>query len=110
MGGDVRLTAGDIREAILVERPDWAIRCEQTGGGTATIYIGDAVGVAIGPGSYDWADEWLSTFWLGDTAVGPDDDGTAEATYPDTLDGIVDAAIAVIEPDHSGRDEHGIKY
>jgi hypothetical protein len=88
------ITAGDIREAILQRDPNETVQCFMTGGGVATIYLGepDADGryrIAIGPGTFDWADEWLSVFGLGDTAVGPDDDGEGEASYPTTLDGIV---------------------
>lgn len=95
------VSAAAIRDAILALAPDAPIICEQTGGGTATIYVGEAdaahrYAVAIGPGSYDWTDSWSSTFDLGDTAVGPDDDGEAEATYPETVEAIAEAAVETL--------------
>lgn len=96
------VTAGALRDAIAAQRPDAEIRCDMTGGGVATLYVGpaDANGrcaVAIGPGRYDWSDPDLSLFWLGDTAVGPDDDGDATPAYPATLRGIADAAVATLD-------------
>lgn len=91
------VTAAAIRDAIRAQNPGVAIRCDQTGGGTATIYLGEVdrdgrYCVAIGPGSYDWSDPWASVFDLGDTAVGPDDMGEVRPDYPATLAGIAAAA------------------
>lgn len=94
------VTATAIRDRILDQRPDELVRVEQTGGGVATLYLGayDAGGyarVAIGPGRFDWSDPWLSLFYVGDTAVGPDDGGVATPAYPITIAGIVESALEV---------------
>lgn len=86
-----------VKAAILAAEPTLEVRVEQTGGGTATLYVGpyDAEGrawLALGPGSYDWAHPWASLFYLGDdaTCIGPDDDGQAEPTYVSTLEAVRD--------------------
>jgi hypothetical protein len=86
------VTAEAVKRAILAAAPEQAVTVEQTGGGTATIYVG-APGpdgyawLAFGPGRYDWADPSLSLFWIGDetSCIGPDDDGTSVPLYPETL-------------------------
>lgn len=104
-------TAEDIRKAIRAEKPVESIVVYQTGGGVATIYVGEfrngRAAVAIGPGRYNWREPWQSELPLdGDTAVGPDDDGTAVPVYPTDMPGLVAAVFAVLEPDTSGLDDH----
>lgn len=63
-------TARDIIEAV--ERDlDFAYQIAQTGGNTATIYVGGDDQVSIGPGHYNWGDPYKSEFDFGDLYVGP---------------------------------------
>lgn len=94
-------TAGELRDAILAGDPTTVVHVEQTGGGCATIYVGEynAEGrawLALGPGSYDYGRPWASTFLLGEeaTCIGPDDDGEADVVYVNTLAEITAAVAA----------------
>lgn len=94
-------TAADFRDAIREARPREIVTVHQTGGGTATLYVGapDArsrFALAIGPGSYDWRHPWESWFELSETAVGPDDDGATVPVYPVTFAGIVHTATIML--------------
>ena len=70
---------------------------EMTGGGVATIYVGerdedDRFLLAIGPGTFNWSDDGgASVFYLGDLYVGPDDDGEYPAAVVTTLDQLTQA-------------------
>ena len=86
------VTAEAVRRAILAAAPEQAVTVEQTGGGTATIYVGAYDGtehawLVFGPGRYDWAEPDLSLFWIGSegSCIGPDDDGETVPLYPETL-------------------------
>lgn len=78
------VTAEQVREAVHAAAPEAPVHVWQTGGSTATVFVGTAnpdtqrYWLAIGPGSYDWGEPWRSDFYLGDLYVGPDDDGEAD--------------------------------
>lgn len=82
------VTAEGIAGMIRARFPGAPVTCEQTGGGTATVYVGRPgqddpwsgadpsepfAWLAIGPGRYDWSASMLSTFVLSDLFIGPDD-------------------------------------
>jgi hypothetical protein len=81
----------------------------QTGGGTATVVVGDTADeeghylVAIGPGSFDWTSPGDSRFWWGDLWVGIDDGGDTGSmvTGPETFR--VAVYDALINLDGEGR-------
>ena len=81
------VTACAILRAIRAADASVPVTVQQTGGGCATVYVGaydaarERFTLAIGPGSFDWGNSTLSTFALGDTCIGPDDDGTATPVY-----------------------------
>lgn len=91
-GGDMIAAIGEITsEKVYVE---------QTGGGTATIYIGpvwqddegyDRQTLMIGPGSFDWGSPNDSQFSFGEVCVGPDDDGETDPIYVSNMDELRDA-------------------
>lgn len=69
-----QFTAEDILKRLREEFPK--AYCEQTGGGTATLYIrkgDDDVMVTAGPGSYNWGNGDASTFYTGEFYAGMDD-------------------------------------
>lgn len=84
---DRTFTGREVLDAIAAAT-DAPAYIEQTGGGTATLYIGAtraAIGfdadepryrLAAGPGSFDWGDSDRSTFYASDLYIGPDDDGS----------------------------------
>ena len=103
-----RVIAAQIRDVIHEVVPEAPVIVEQTGGGTATMYVGtprpsdnpDREGrywLSIGPGAYDWPRPWLSTFYLGDgaTSIGFDDDGESNGAFPDTLAELREAVEAL---------------
>lgn len=92
------VTAAQIRDAIALAAPEAPISVEQTGGGTATIYVGTCTNprpddlrdlrfwLAVGPGVYDWREPWASDFLLDDTCIGSDDDGESPVLYFSNLE------------------------
>jgi hypothetical protein len=84
------VTARQLVDAIEVAL-DFAYRIEQTGGGTATIYVGGDDQVAIGPGVYDWADAYESIFDWQDLYVGLTNEDDAEAVQS------IDELVAAVE-------------
>lgn len=76
------VTARALMDAVSRAMPDAPVTCEMTGGGCATIYVGDYSAergpvLAIGPGRYDYRAADLSTFVIGpdgEASIGPDDD------------------------------------
>ena len=92
------VTASAIRDAIAHAAPEAPITVEQTGGGTATIYVGTCTNprpndprdlrfwLAVGPGVYDWDDPWQSGFLLDDFCIGTDDDGESPVMYARNLE------------------------
>lgn len=79
---DGEFTAEDILSRLREEFP--AAYCNQTGGGTATLYIhkvpGD-IAVTAGPGSFNWSDGNKSVFYIGEFSAGMEmykNDGTEE--------------------------------
>lgn len=68
---------------------------EMTGGNVATIYAGRQVSaIAIGPGSYDYQQPELSTFYAEELFVGPNDD-SGHGYYVKSLDELSIAVDAV---------------
>ena len=96
------ITAAEIRDAIAAILPECPVTVEQTGGGTATMYVGTYPGdkpdgdrgrfwLAIGPGSYDWTEPWQSSFHWSEVCIGPDDDGESDAfAYVETIAELVE--------------------
>lgn len=90
-----KVRASAIKRALRKVIPDIAIHVEQTGGGTATIYVGpvgddDRYWLAIGPGAYHWHAPWDSTFHLEELAVGPDNDTGDDVIYVDSMAELVE--------------------
>lgn len=87
---DATVTAAQIREAVHRAAPEAPVVCHQTGGSTATVFVGtpnadQRYWLSIGPGSYDWSDEWKSDFFLDGLSIGHDDDGETESAFVDEL-------------------------
>lgn len=85
-----RVTAAQVIAAVHDGWPEIECTTMQTGGGTATVYVGppDDSGddgtrfpYAIGPGSYNWCDPSRSLFNWDDLYAGPDDDGQDAYAY-----------------------------
>lgn len=82
--------------AVVGDRPAFVA---QTGGGVATIYVGEPetdehpYELAIGPGSYDWTDPDASSFSFAELYVGPDDDGETTPATVRTLAQVSEAAM-----------------
>jgi hypothetical protein len=99
--------------AAIAEATDRPAYVEQTGGGTATIYVGkpgdgafnewDRYAAAIGPGTFNWTDPDASTFYLGDLYVGPDDMGEAGGWTCTTLADVTEAVRRTLAGQHTGR-------
>lgn len=95
IGADVLLLA------LKAEHPDVPAYVEQTGGGTATLYIGTKFGddtesggnypVVAGPGSYNWSNGNHSTFSWEEFVVGPDDYGVQNPDFPKSIEEFVAA-------------------
>lgn len=88
-------------EILHVLRTTVTLPCfvDQTGGGTATIYIGykgpdGRYTLALGPGSYDWAYPDLSSFYMEDLTMGPDTEAQ-EVTDCVTIHSLEDVRIGV---------------
>lgn len=90
------VSAGRLLTALGEVIGDRSAFVEQTGGGVATIYVGEAdengrYELAIGPGSYNWSVPGDSVFALSELYVGPDDDGE---TTPATVRNLAQVAYA----------------
>ena len=80
---------GDEVIAAIAEATSLPATIEMTGGGVATICIGQLETIdcdvvppqdehyllCVGPGTFNWQDEGKSTFYVDDLSVGPDDHG-----------------------------------
>ncbi len=85
----IEIQTGQVEDAL--HALGLAAYTEQTGGGTATIFVGNCdirsrypetddlyFPVAIGPGVYDWIDSRSSTFSAAECCVGPDEEGPTD--------------------------------
>lgn len=92
------VTGGEILAAVRAAGVTAPAYVEQTGGGTATVYVGepdDDTGwypVAIGPGSFNWGDANGSEFGAAELFVGPDEPDAGGSYADEALD--ADALLA----------------
>ena len=103
--GDPMVVNGAQVLAAIAEATSLPAYIEQTGGGTATIYVGekdsdDRYAVVIGPGRFGgYADPSRSDFLLGDLWIGPDDNGDdmTKVIGANTLEEVTTATREVLD-------------
>lgn len=108
------LAGGDpdvIRASTIIEalsRVGITARCDQTGGGVATMIIerGERR-IMIGPGVYDWIHEDRSEFHFDELSIGIENadpnldiEGADDATYVTSIDGLVVTTLIIAGADH----------
>ena len=100
----ITFTGAEVRAAVKAAT-DLPFMIAQTGGGVATVYIGEDVEVgaygrvfrlAVGPGTFNWENPDDSTFYAEDFSIGPDDWGERPSTIVTTLDELTEATRALL--------------